>query len=120
MDAHDAGAAGVMPKHQGPKPAPADAHDALALGVATRWLLQDKAGEFLCPAFFMTDARPGQADAHDALAVRRATAGDYRTKVAVSVLNDGSQDELMRMMLEPWPGCPSQTPGHQARSSRCS
>ena len=30
MDAHDAGATGVMPKHKGPKPAPADAHDALA------------------------------------------------------------------------------------------
>ena len=48
----------------------------------------------------MTDARPGQADAHDALAVRRA-AGYYRTKVVVFVLNDGSQDEQMRMMLEP-------------------
>ena len=111
----------MMPKHQGPKPAPADAHDALAAGLATRWLLQDKGGVFfLCPALFMTDARPGQADAHDALAVRRATAGYYRTKVVVFVLDDGSQDELMRMMLEPWPGCPSQTPGPQARTSGCS
>ena len=31
------------------------------------------------------------------------------------MLDDDSQDELMRMMLEPWPGWPSQTPGHQAR-----
>ena len=119
MDAHDAGAAGVMPKHQGPKPAPADAHDALAVGLATCWLLQDKAGVFMCPAFFTTDARPGQADAHDALAVRRA-AGYYRTKVVVFVPDEDSQDELMHMMLEPWPGCPSQTPGHQARTSGCS
>ena len=62
-----------MPKHQGPKPAPADAHDDLAVGLATRWLLQDKSGVFVCVPLFMTDARPGQSDAHDALAVRRAT-----------------------------------------------
>ena len=117
MDAHDAGAAGVMPKHQGPKPAPADAHESLAVGVATRWLLQDKG---FCVPLFMTDAGSGQADAHDALAVRRATAGYYRTKVVVFVLDEDSQDELMHMMLEPWPGCPSQTPGHQARTSGCS
>ena len=30
------------------KPAPADAHDALAVGLATRWLLQDKGGVFFC------------------------------------------------------------------------
>ena len=117
MDAHDAGAAGVMAKHQGPKLAPADAHDALAVGVATRWLLQDKG---FCVPLFMTDAGPGQADAHDALAVRRATAGYCRTKVVVFVLDEDSQDDLIRMMLEPWPGCPSQTPGPQARTSGCS
>ena len=102
------------------KPAPADAHDALAVGLATRWLLQDKGGVLFSVLFFMIDARPGKADAHYALAVRRATAGYYRTKVVVFVLNDRSQDELMHMMLEPWPGVPSHTPGHQARTSGCS
>ena len=76
MDVHDAGAACVMPKHRGPKPAPADAHDALAVGLANRWLLQDIGGNFFCvPLSSMTDARPGQADAHDALAVRRVAIG---------------------------------------------
>ena len=56
---------------------------------------------FSCVLLFMTDARPGQADAHDALAVRRASAGYYRTKEVVFVFDDDSQDELMRMMLEP-------------------
>ena len=74
---------------------------------------------FSCVLLFMTDARPGQADAHDALAVRRASAGYYRTKGVVFVFDDDSQDELMRMMREPWPGCPSQTPGHQANTSGC-
>ena len=63
-----------------------------------------------CVLFFMTVATPGKADAHDALAVQ----------VVVFVLDDDRQDELMRMMLEPWPGGPSQTPGHQARTSGCS
>ena len=66
----------------------------------------------LCVLLFMTDAGTGQADAHDALAVRRATDCYYRKKVVVFVLNDGSQDELMHMILEPWPGCPSQTQRH--------
>ena len=63
---------------------------------------------FFCVLLFMADARPGQADAHDALAVRWVAIGGG------FVLDDDSQDELMRMirmMLEPWSVCPSQTPG---------
>ena len=65
---------------------------------------------FFSVLFFMIDARPGKADAHYALAVQ----------VVVFVLDEDSQDELMHMMLGPWPGCPSQTPGPQAWTSGCS